>query len=102
MACMDVSQPSMPPLARRVHEDSLCEATSELTVSNSVLELMPNLNGAPATAQRDRGQLRDHRAAKALATAGRCGRVGEVSRVLLLIDESHTLVRSEGKEGPHH
>ena len=44
MACMDVSQPSMPPLARRVHEDSLCEATSELTVSDSVLGLTPNLN----------------------------------------------------------
>ena len=30
-------------LARRVHEDSLCEATSELTVSDSVLGLTSDL-----------------------------------------------------------
>ena len=36
-ASMCLSHPCR--LARRVHEDSLCEATSELTVSDSVLGL---------------------------------------------------------------
>ena len=41
-ACMYLSHPCR--LARRVHEDSLCEATSELTVSDSACSRIGTLD----------------------------------------------------------
>ena len=58
---MDASQPSKPPA---LHEDSLCEATTELTVSNSVLGLTSDLHG----------RAQDARAAMATVTGRAAGR----------------------------